>query len=160
MNDAEKFQLKVELALNLKSAKDIQNWAVSTLENNPTDLLALEICFFSKDKEVLDYFHNINIEQSNIDPTLKKIILWGVLKKYIEKPLPIEYSKELIFHLFVILLDISRYAEDEDLCDFINHYDDEFYLSLEGISKLEPKEVWPTFLNDLKNWLSTKSLSI
>ncbi|OAL80417.1 hypothetical protein AY606_15470 [Acinetobacter sp. SFB] len=156
MNEAKKFQFKVELALNLKSAKDIQNWAVNTLEKNPTDLLALEICFFSKDEEVLDYFHNINIEQSKIEPTLKKIILWGVLKKYIEKPLPIEYSKELIFNLFVILLDISRYAEDEYLYDFITHYDDEFYLSLKGISILEPEEVWPTFLNDLKNWLLPK----
>lgn len=156
MNDAEKFQFKVELALNLKSAKDIQNWAVSTLENNPMNLLALEICFFSKDKEILDYFNTINIEQSNIDPTLKKKILWGVLKKYIETPPSIEYSKELIFNLFVVVLEISKYAKDEDLYDCIIHYEDEFYLALEGISKLAPEEVWPTFLNDLENWLSSK----
>ncbi len=63
-------------------------------------------------------------------------------------------SIEVISNLFVILLKISRYAEDEYLYDFINYYDDELYLALEGISKLEPEEIWPTFLNDLKNWLS------
>ncbi len=55
--------------------------------------------------------------------------------------------------MFAILLEISRYADDEDLYDFINYYDDELYLALEGISKLEPEDIWPIFLNDLKNWL-------
>ncbi|MFX9784277.1 hypothetical protein ABTP12_17820 [Acinetobacter baumannii] len=67
MNDAEKFQLKLELTLNLKSAKDIQNWAIDKLDKNPADLLALEICFFSKDEEVLDYFNKISIAQYNIE---------------------------------------------------------------------------------------------
>jgi hypothetical protein len=156
MNDAEKFQFKVELALNLKSAKDIQNWAINRLDKDPTDLVALEICFFSKDKEILDYFNNINIEQINIEPTLKNKIFKDVLKKDIGTLPSIEYSKELIFNQFVILLEISRYTEDEDLYDFIMHYDDEFYLALEGISKLAPEEVWPTFLNDFENWFSTK----
>ncbi|RJN83147.1 hypothetical protein D3X64_18070, partial [Acinetobacter baumannii] len=53
-----------------------------------------------------------------------------------------------------ILIKISRFAEDEDLYNFINYYDDELYLASEGISKLELNEIWPTFLNDLKNWLS------
>ncbi|QSB53169.1 hypothetical protein I6J48_13360 [Acinetobacter calcoaceticus] len=154
MNDAEKFQLKLELTLNLKSAKDIQNWATDRLDKNPADLLALEICFFSKDNEVLDYFNNISIAETNVEPNLKKKILYEILKKYVEIPLSIGYSIEVISNLFVILLKISRYAEDEDLYDFINYYDDELYLALEGISKLEPEEIWPTFLNDLKNWLS------
>ena len=154
MNDAEKFQLKLELTLNLKSAKDIQNWASDRLDKNPADLLALEICFFSKDNEVLDYFNNISISETNVEPNLKKKILYEILKKYVEIPLSIGYSIEVISNLFVILLKISRYAEDEDLYDFINYYDDELYLALEGISKLEPEEIWPTFLNDLKNWLS------
>jgi hypothetical protein len=154
MNDAEKFQLKLELTLNLKSAKDIQNWATDRLDKNPVDLLALEICFFSKDNEVLDYFNNISIAETNVEPNLKKKILYEILKKYVEIPLSIGYSIEIISNLFVILLKISRYAEDEDLYDFINYYDDELYLALEGISKLEPEEIWPTFLNDLKNWLS------
>lgn len=154
MNDAEKFQLKLELTLNLKSAKDIQNWATDRLDKNPADLLALEICFFSKDNEVLDYFNKINIAETNVEPTLKKKILYEILKKYVEIPPSTGYSIELISNLFAILLKISRYAEDEDLYDFINYYDDELYLALEGISKLEPEEIWPTFLNDLENWLS------
>ena len=157
MNDAEKFQFKLELALNLKSAKDIRNWAINRLDKEPKDLVALEICFLCKDKELLDYFNTINIEKSNIDPTFKKKILGGVLKKYIETPPSIEYSKELIFNLFLLFLEISRYAEDGDLYDFVSHYDDEFYLALDTISKLAPEEVWPTFLYDLGNWLSSNS---
>ena len=60
MSDAEKFQLKLELTLNLRSAKDIQNWAIDKLDKNPADLLALDICFFSKDEEILDYCNNIS----------------------------------------------------------------------------------------------------
>nr|WP_312821155.1 hypothetical protein [Acinetobacter oleivorans] len=154
MSDAEKFQLKLELLLNLKSAKDIQNWAIDRLDKNPADLLALEVCFFSKDNEVLDYFNNISIAETTIEPTLKKKILYEVLKKYTEITPSIGYSIELISNLFAILIKISRFAEDENLYDFINYYDDEWYLALEGIAKLEPEEIWPTFLNDLKNWLS------
>jgi len=114
----------------------------------------LEICFFSKENEVLDYFNNISIAETNLEPTLKKKILYEVLKKYTEITPSIGYSIEVISNLFAILIKISRFAEDEDLYDFINYYDDELYLALEGISKLEPEEIWPTFLNDLKNWLS------
>ena len=84
MNDAEKFQFKLKLILNLKSAKDIQNWAIDRLDKNPADLLALDICFFSKDEEVLDYFNNISISQTNLEPTLRKKILYDVLKKWLE----------------------------------------------------------------------------
>lgn len=154
MSDEEKFQLKLELILNLKSAKDIQNWAIDKLDKNPADLLALDICFFSKEEEVLDYFNNISIAETTTEPTLKKKILYKVLKKYSEITPSMGCSIEVISNLFVILLKISRYAEDEYLYDFINYYDDELYLALEGISKLEPEEIWPTFLNDLKNWLS------
>lgn len=154
MSDAEKFQLKLELTLNLKSAKDIQNWAIDKLDKNPADLLALDICFLSKDKEVLDYFNKISIAEINVEPTLKKKILYEILKKYTETTPSIGYSIELISNLFAILIKISRFAEDEELYDFINYYDDELYLALEGIAKLELDEIWPTFLNDLKNWLS------
>jgi len=156
MIDAEKFQFKLELLLNLKSAKDIQNWAIDRLDKNPADLLALEVCFFSKDNEVLDYFNNISIAETTIEPTLKKKILYEVLKKYTEITPSIGYSIELISNLFAILIKISRFAEDEELYDFINYYDDELYLALEGIAKLELDEIWPTFLNDLKNWLSLR----
>jgi len=110
MSDAEKFQLKLELLLNLKSAKDIQNWAIDRLDKNPADLLALEVCFFSKHNEVLDYFNNISIAETTIEPTLKKKILYEVLKKYTEITPSIGYSIELISNLFAILIKISRFA--------------------------------------------------
>ena len=94
MDDAEKFQFKLELTLNLKSAKDIQNWAIDRLDKNPADLLALDICFFSKDEEVLDYFNNISISQTNLEPTLRKKILYDVLKILLEIPQSIGYSIE------------------------------------------------------------------
>lgn len=156
MNDAEKFQLKLELTLSLKSAQDIQKWAIDKLDKNPADLLALDICFFSKDEEILDYFNNISIAETNVEPTLKKKILYEILKKYTEITPSIGYSIEFISNLFSILIKISRFAEDEELYDFINYYDDELYLALEGIAKLELDEIWPTFLNDLKNWLSLR----
>lgn len=153
MNDAEKFQFKVELALNLKSAKDIQNWATNRIHQDITDSEALELCFFSKEKQVLDYFLNIQFEWLNLVPDLKRKIFRNILKKYIEPSLNIQYSQELITNLFKILLELSKAAEDEDLYDFINHYDDEFFLVLDGIYNLLPEKVWPLFLNDLKNWL-------
>ncbi|WP_336167589.1 hypothetical protein [Acinetobacter sp. 161(2023)] len=154
MNDAEKFQLKLELTLNLKTAQDIQKWAIDKLDKNPADLLALDICFFSKDEEILDYFNNISIAETNVESTLKKKILYEILKKYTEITPYLGYSIKLISNLFALLIKISKLVEDEDLYDFINYYDDELYLASEGISKLELDEIWPTFLNDLKNWLS------
>lgn len=154
MNDIEKFQFKLELILNLKSAKDIQDWAANRIEKNMTDLEALEICFFSTEKQVLDYFYNIKFEWLNLPSTLKRNFLRVVLIKYIELPQPIEYSEKLIRSMFGMLLELAKIAEDEDLCNFIAHYDIEFYLALDGISKLTPEEVWLTFLDDLKNWLS------
>ena len=46
MNDAEKFRFKLELILNLKSAKDIQDWSTNRIEQDIIDSEALEICFF------------------------------------------------------------------------------------------------------------------
>ncbi|MDQ8952100.1 hypothetical protein RFH42_03910 [Acinetobacter rudis] len=159
MNDIEKFQFKLELILNLKSAKDIQDWAINRIEKNVTALEALEICFFSKEEQVLDYFYNIKFEWLNLPSTLKKNFLREVLRQYIESSQAIEYSEELIRNIFRMLLELSEIAEDEDLYDFIIHYDDEFYLALDGISNLIPEEIWPTFLYDLKNWLLSDLLS-
>lgn len=154
MNDKEKFQFKLELILNLKSAKDIQDWAINRIEQDIPDSEALEICFFSKEKQILDYFHNIKFEWLNLTPTLKRKFFREALNKYIESPPTIEYSEELIRNIFRMFLELSKIAEDEDLYDFIDHYDDELFLILDGIYNLAPEEVWPSFLNDLRNWLS------
>ncbi|MEB6668620.1 hypothetical protein MXM33_16540 [Acinetobacter vivianii] len=160
MNDIEKFQFKLELILNLKSAKDIQDWATNRIEQNITDSEALEICFFSKEKQVLDYFYNIKFEWLNLPSTLKKIFFREALRQYIEPPPTIEYSEELIRSIFRMLLELSKIAEDEDLYGLIDHYDDELYLILDGIYNSVPEDVWPSFINDLRHLLSIKSLSI
>ena len=74
MNDIEKFQFKLELILNLKSAKDIQDWAINRIEKNVTALEALEICFFSKEEQVLDYFYNIKFESYDYENRNKRYI--------------------------------------------------------------------------------------
>ena len=153
MNDAEKFRFKLELILNLKSAKDIQDWSTNRIEQDIIDSEALEICFFSKEKQVLDYFHNIKFEWLNLVPAVKRKTFREILKKYIEPPPIIEYSEQLIRNLFRMMLGLSKIAEDEDLYDFIDHYHDEFYLGLDGFYNLVPEHVWPSFLNDLKSGL-------
>ena len=160
MNDAEKFHFKLELILNLKSAKDIQDWAKNRIEQDITDSEALEICFFPTEKQVLDYFHNLQFEWLGLEPNLKIKILRKVLKIYIEPSLAIGYSEELIKDLFRMLLKLSKIAEDEDLYDFINHYDDEFYLSIDGCCNLVPEQIWPIFINELGKWLSSNFESI
>lgn len=160
MNDIEKFQFKLELILNLKSAEDIQNWATKRIEQNITDLEALEICFFPKEKQVLDYFYNIKFEWLNLSSTLKKNTFRDVLRKYIETPPTIEYSEELIRSIFRMLLELSKIAEDEDLYNLIDHHDDELYLILDGIYNSAPQDVWPSFLEDLRHLLCMKSVSI
>nr|WP_168455044.1 hypothetical protein [Acinetobacter larvae]APD77621.1 hypothetical protein BFG52_16590 [Acinetobacter larvae] len=157
MNDAEKFQFKLELTLNLNSANEIQNWATARIDQDIADSDALEICFFSKENQVLDYFNNIQFEWLNLEPMLKRKIFRNVLKRYIQLALTIEYSEELIYSLFKKLRELSRIADDEVLYDFIMHYDDEFYLSVDGISNLVHEQVWPIFINELGKWLSSNS---
>ncbi|OTG86899.1 hypothetical protein [Acinetobacter sp. ANC 3832] len=160
MNDAEKFQLKLELTLNLKSANEIQNWATTRIDQDITDSDALEICFFSKEKQVLDYFHNMQFERLNLEPMLKRKIFRDVLKRYIQLAQTIEYSEKLIHSLFNKLLELSTIADDEVLYNFIMHYDDEFYLSVDGFSNLVHEQVWSIFINQLEKWFSSNSNSI
>lgn len=160
MNDAEKFQFKLELTLNLKSANDIQNWVTTRIDQDITDSDTLEICFFSKEKQVLDYFYNIQFEWLNFEPILKRKIFRDVLKAYAQLPLTIEYSEELIHNLFNKLLELSRIADDEVIYDLIMHYHDEFYLSVDGLSNLVHEQVWSIFINDLGKWFSSNSDSI
>ncbi|MDQ9010038.1 hypothetical protein RFI36_09270 [Acinetobacter gerneri] len=70
---------------------------------------------------------------------------------YAEKQPTSEYSKDIILCKFMTLFEISKYIENEGFADFIDYYDDEFYLSSEGITQLEPHEVWSKFLYELKN---------
>lgn len=46
---------KVELELNIHSYEDVQKWAIETLENDPSNEFALDICFLSTPEEVLEY---------------------------------------------------------------------------------------------------------
>ncbi|WP_174493794.1 MULTISPECIES: hypothetical protein [Acinetobacter] len=45
MSDEDKLLLKFELELKLKSPEDVQQWAMQTLENDPSNLIALDLCF-------------------------------------------------------------------------------------------------------------------
>lgn len=54
MSNSYKFQLKMELDLKLITPEEIQNWAMHALEHDPTNELALDICFY----QILSKFYN------------------------------------------------------------------------------------------------------
>ncbi|WP_287912726.1 MULTISPECIES: hypothetical protein [Acinetobacter] len=151
MYDADKLKFKLKLGLSLIFPEDIQKWAIEQLADDSNNLLALEICFLSNEQQVLDYFLNIHVEHLSIALDLKNKIYYEILVDYAETQPTSEYSKDIILCKFMTLFEISKYIENEGFADFIDYYDDEFYLSSEGFSQLEPHEVWSKFLYELKN---------
>lgn len=67
MNDEAKLQLKFELELKLKSPEDVQQWAMQTLENDPSNLIALDLCFFNNVQDVYRYFKNLELRDFDSD---------------------------------------------------------------------------------------------
>lgn len=82
---------------------------------------------------------------------LKNKIYCEILVDYAEAQPTSEYSKDIILCKFMRLFEISKYIENDGFADFMNYYDDEFYLSSEVFPQLEPYEVWSKFLYELKN---------
>lgn len=146
MNDIEKAIFKAKLELETITPEEIQRWAIETLEKDPTNDLALEICFFSTPEQVLSYFKRLSNSVYNISST----IIYDLLKSYIEKNIDLVHNKEALSPFLRKLLSLSKFIEDEDLYELLNYYDDEFYLSFEGYSPSEPDEVFKNFIEDLK----------
>ncbi|WP_339352647.1 hypothetical protein [Acinetobacter beijerinckii] len=152
MRDIEKAIFKAKLELETITPEEIQRWAIETLEKNPSNDLALEICFFSTPEQVASYFKQLSITIFSID--LTKQLVNNLLKDYIEKNSNSNKTQEMQHDFIQKLLHLSNHLGNEDLFNLTNYYDDEFYLSLEGYTLSEPDVVFKEFVNDLKGFLS------
>jgi len=146
MSDIEKAIFKVKLDLETITPEEIQKWAIETLEKDPSNDLALEICFFSTSEQVLSYFKRLSNNVYNISST----IIYDLLKGYIEKNVDLIHNRDTLSPFLHKLLSLSKSIEDDDFYELLNYYDDEFYLSFEGYSPSEPDEVFKSFIEDLK----------
>lgn len=146
MSEIDKIQLKVEL--NLKLSEDIQKWAIDALEIDPTNELALDICFLSTSKQVLEYFKQISKESFDID--LRKNVINKLLNDYVFNKLSNVTTKDDIYPFFQSILFLSKYLENKDLDALTDSYDDQIYLALEGYSESEPEVVFQKFIKALK----------
>lgn len=155
MSKYKKFQFKVELILNLISVADIQTWAITCLENNNENQLAIELCFLSTEQQIYDYFNQISIEQMFLTQELKKKLIYETFLKYAKNPPQINFSEALVFDIFKRFLELANYINDEDLFNLISSYSDELYLALE-IYKTNPNEVLPAFLMELQSFIESK----
>lgn len=156
MSDANKIQFKVELELCLKSPEEIQKWALDTLEINPSEELALEVCFLADLQEVIEYFKKIHI--TDLDINTRNNVIHSLLNEYVLSHLTSIRSKEAIYPFFQKITLISKYLEDKNLNNLLISYDDELYLALENYSSLEPMEVFHNFINELQKWQEQTSI--
>ncbi|ESK54599.1 hypothetical protein [Acinetobacter tjernbergiae] len=154
MYDIEKAIFKVKLELETITPEEIQRWAIEALEKDPSNDLALEICFLSTPEQVTTYFNQLSRNLFNTG--LIKESVNNFLKDYVEKHLELVKSQELLFPFLQKLLALSKAVENEDLFELLNYYDDQFYLSFEGYTPSEPDDVFKEFINDLKDFLSTQ----
>lgn len=153
MSEANKIQFKVELELYLKSPEDIQNWALDTLEINPSDELALKVYFLAGPQEIIEYFKKIHI--TDLDMNTRNNVIHTLLNEYVLSRINSIWSKEDIYPFFQNIILISKYLEDKDLNNLLVSYGDELYLALENYSPLEPMEVFHNFINELQKWQKT-----
>ena len=150
MSKANKIQFKAELELDLKSPEDIQKWALDILEKDPSDELALDICFLSTSEQVLDYFKKISKE--SFDIYLKNKVIDNLLNDYVLKKVSNVTTQYDIYPFFQDILFLSKYLNNEDLNALIDFYDDVFFFSLEGYSQSEPMNVFQNLISDLLEW--------
>ena len=156
MSEANKIQFKIELDLYLKSPEDIQKWALNTLETDPSDELALDVCFLVDPQEVIEYFKKIHI--TDLDINMRNNVIHALLKEYVFSHITSIRSKEDIYPFFQKISLITKYLEDKNLNNLLISYDDEFYLALENYSPLEPMEVFHNFINELQKWQKQTSI--
>lgn len=150
MSEVDKIKFKAELELDLKSPEDIQKWALNILEKDPSDELALDICFLSTSEQVLNYFKQISKEFFDIH--LKNKVIVDLLNDYVLKNVASVTTKDDIYPFFQDIFFLTKYLKNENLDALIDFYDDEIYLALEGYSQSEPMNVFQSFINDLLEW--------
>jgi len=150
-------QFKAELELDLKSPEDIQKWALDILESNPSDELALEICFLADQQQITEYFKKILI--TDFDINIRESVINKLLNNYIFNKITSIRLEEGIYPFFTDILLLSKYLESKSLNALLTSYDDELYLALENYSPSEPMEVFQNFINDLREWQKSAYLA-
>ncbi|WP_421426700.1 hypothetical protein ACOL7R_11935 [Acinetobacter pittii] len=153
MSNSYKFQLKLELDLKLITPEEIQDWAMHALEDDPTNELALDICFLSNTEQVLQYFRLT--ERSEFSETLIDKVTTKVLENYIFKHINTVNHKDQIYSFFQNIFSINLYLEKEELRFLIYSYEGQLEMALEDYSELETEELWGNFKMELKRYFSS-----
>ncbi|MEB6623524.1 hypothetical protein MXM84_03265 [Acinetobacter pittii] len=153
MSNSYKFQLKLELDLKLITPEEIQDWAMHALEDDPTNELALDICFLSNTEQVLQYFRLT--ERSEFSETLIDKETTKVLENYIFKHINTVNHKDQIYSFFQNIFSINLYLEKEELRFLIYSYEGQLEMALEDYSELETEELWENFKMELKRYFSS-----
>ncbi|MBO1282146.1 hypothetical protein ACJBLD_18850 [Acinetobacter nosocomialis] len=157
MSNSYKFQLKMELDLKLITPEEIQNWAVHALENDPTNELALDICFLSNTEQILEYFRLTEKSEFNeisVDEVTRK-----VLENYIFKHLNTWNYKDQIDSFFQNTHYLIHYLENAELASLIHSYESQLDVAFLGYSQLEPETLWENFKLELKEHFSSPTNS-
>ncbi|QVR66777.1 hypothetical protein [Acinetobacter sp. BHS4] len=153
MSNSYKFQLKLELDLKLITPEEIQDWAMHALEDDPTNELALDICFLSNTEQVLQYFRLT--ERSEFSETLIDKVTTKVLENYIFKHINTVNHKDQIYSFFQNIFSINLYLEKEELRFLIYSYEGQLEMALEDYSELETEALWENFKIELKRYFSS-----
>lgn len=83
MSDIEKAIFKAKLELETIPPEEIQRWAIETLEKDPSNDLALELCFLSTPEQIKDYFKQVS--KIIFDLNLTKNMIQTLLEEYLSK---------------------------------------------------------------------------
>ncbi|PTV44591.1 hypothetical protein DBL02_12975 [Acinetobacter oleivorans] len=153
MTNIYKFQLKMELDLKLITPEEIQNWAVLALENDPTNELALDICFLSNSEQISQYFKLT--EKSEFCSYSRDSLAIKVLENYIFKHLNTWNYKDQIDSFFQNTHYLIHYLENAELGLLIRSYESQLDVAFLGYSQLEPETLWENFKLELKAYFSS-----
>ncbi|WP_252719052.1 hypothetical protein [Acinetobacter haemolyticus] len=98
MSDIEKAIFKAKLELETITPKEIQRWAIETLEKNPSNDLALELCFLSTPEQIKDYFKQIS--KIIFDLNLTKNMIQTLLEEYLSKKVNLTQTQSDFYPFF------------------------------------------------------------
>ena len=155
MSDIEKAIFKAKLELETITPEEIQRWAIETLEKNPSNDLALELCFLSTPEQIKDYFKQVS--KIIFDLNLTKNMIQTLLEEYLSKKVNLTQTQSDFYPFFYKLFCLAQQLKNEELYDLLNYYDDQFDPSLERYNQTEPEAVFQELLADLETFCSETS---
>ena len=127
MSDIDKALFKAKLELETITPEQIQQWAITTLEQDSSNNLALELCFLSTSEQIKDYFKQVS--KMIFDSNLTKNMIQMLLEEYLSKNLNLTQAQSDFYPFFHKLFCLAQQLKNEKLYDLLNYYDDQLYLS-------------------------------